>query len=164
MENSVDVQSEITSQSLNHNNYRHLPNEHHSENADKIIFFYTFFLSLIMFATVPFAIIITHETDFWANVFKIMTTPCKLVTDYFALAGLGSTFFNAGVCGFICNLIMVISKIKPSATTFAGYMLVLAHCFYGLNFVNMLLPLLGVFVYCKVMKKSYRANFHISLF
>lgn len=164
MENSVDVQSKITSQSLNHNNYRHLPNEHHSENADKIIFFYTFFLSLIMFATVPFAIIITHETDFWANVFKIMTTPCKLVTDYFALAGLGSTFFNAGVCGFICNLIMVISKIKPSATTFAGYMLVLAHCFYGLNFVNMLLPLLGVFVYCKVMKKSYRANFHISLF
>lgn len=137
---------------------------HRSENADKIIFFYTFFLSLLMFVTVPVAVAVTGETDFWANIFKIMTTPCKLVTDYFALAGLGSTFFNVGVCGLACNIIMKISKIKPNATTIAGYMLVIAHGFYGLNFINMWPPLFGVWVYCKVMKKSYRANFHISLF
>ena len=122
--------------------------EHHAKHSHKIISFYTLFLTSLFFIATPIAVIITNETDFLGNLIRILTSPSKLVTDYFALGGLGSTFFNAAICGLISNIIIFTSKIKSKATTFAGYMLVVAHCFYGLNFLNMWPTLLGVILFC----------------
>lgn len=139
--------------------------EHHLKNADKIIEFYAFFITAAFLIAAPIAMRITGETEsLWENLFRIFTSPSRLVTDYFKLGGLGSTFFNAAICGLACNFIILISKTKVSATTFAGYMLVVAHCFYGLNFFNMWPPFFGVLVYCKVRKVPFRQNVHISLF
>ncbi|MBO5271106.1 MAG: DUF1576 domain-containing protein [Clostridia bacterium] len=138
--------------------------EHHAQNAYKIITFYTVFLTLAFFIATPIAVHVTNETAFWENVGVILTSPSKLVTDYFALGGLGSTFFNAAVCGLACNIIILLSRVKANATTFAGYMLVVAHCFYGLNFLNMWPPFFGVLVYCLVRKKKFREHVHISFF
>ncbi len=137
---------------------------HHAKSAGKIIAFYAFFLSLAFLIATPIAIKVTNETDFWQNLLCILTSPSKLVTDYFALGGLGSTFFNAAICGLACNIIIQVSRVKASATTFAGYMLVVAHCFYGLNFLNMWPPFIGVLICCKLTKKRYRDNVHVSLF
>ena len=137
---------------------------HHGKNAGKIIAFYAFFISLAFLIATPIAIVYTGETDFWQNILRILTSPSKLVTDYFALGGLGSTFFNAAICGLACNIIIQVSHVKASATTFAGYMLVVAHCFYGLNFLNMWPPFIGVLIYSKLTKTRYRNNVHVSLF
>ena len=138
--------------------------EHHAKKAHKIISYYTLFLTCVFFITTPIAVVVTKETDFWHNVFKIITSPSKLVTDYFALGGLGSTYFNAAVCGLISNIVIFLSRIKSKATTFAGYMLVVAHCFYGLNFLNMLPTLFGVWLSCLVRKKSFKEYVHVALF
>ncbi len=139
--------------------------EHHGENAGGIIAFYAFFVSMAFLVATPIAIRYTGEAGhFWSDLFRILTSPSKLVTDYFRLGDLGSTFFNAAICGLACNLIILASKTKANATTFAGYMLVVAHCFYGLNFLNMWPPFFGVLVYCRVMKKRFRDNVHVSLF
>ena len=137
---------------------------HHGKNAGKIIAFYALFISIAFLIATPIAIIYTNETDFWGNLARILTSPSKLVTDYFALGGLGSTFFNAAICGLACNVIIQVSRVKASATTFAGYMLVIAHCFYGLNFLNMWPPFIGVLIWSKLTKKRYRENVHVSLF
>lgn len=130
----------------------------------KIIKFYMLFLSIAFIIATPIAIAVTHEYDFFDNLRRILTSPSKLVTDYFQIGGLGSTLFNAAVCGLICNVIFLISRVKADATTFAGYVLVVAHSFYGLNFLNMWPSFFGVVIYCKVMKKRFRDNVHISLF
>ncbi len=137
---------------------------HHSRNADKVIAFYTLFLSLSFLIATPIAAYVTGESDFWQNLLRILTSPSKLVTDYFALGGLGSTFFNAAICGLCASLMIFLNRSKATATTFAGYMLVVAHCFYGLNFINMWPPFFGVLIWCAVMKKPYRENVHISFF
>ncbi len=138
---------------------------HHGKNAGIIISLYALFLSVAFLIATPIAMRITGETSiFWDNLFDIFTSPSKLVTDYFKLGGLGSTFFNAAICGLAVNAIILLSRTKASASTFAGYMLVVAHCFYGLNFVNMWPPLIGVLVYCKVLKKPFRENVHVALF
>lgn len=137
---------------------------HHGKNAGKIIAFYAFFISLAFLIATPIAVIYTKETAFWSNLARILTSPSKLVTDYFALGGLGSTFFNAAICGLACNIIIQVSRVKASATTFAGYMLVIAHCFYGLNFLNMWPPFIGVLIYSKLRGRHYRDNVHVSLF
>lgn len=134
------------------------------EKNSRLINYYMLGLSLLFLIASPLAAYFSNEVDFFANLTRLLTSPSKLVTDYFKVGGLGSTLFNAAVCGLVCNFVILISRVKPNATTFAGYMLVVAHCFYGLNFLNMWPPFFGVVIYCRVMKKRYRDNLHISLF
>ena len=138
--------------------------EHHANNAPKLIGYFTLFITVCFFIATPIGVIYSNEHDFFGNLFRILTSPSKLVTDYFALGGLGSTFFNAAICGLATNFIIIFSGIKAKATTFAGYMLVVAHCFYGLNFLNMWPTIFGVLLYCAVCKKKFSDNVHIALF
>ena len=140
------------------------PSLYKLNKESKIITFYMLFVSVAFLIASVIAVIVTKEKDFLANLFNILTSPSKLVTDYFALGGLGSTFFNAAVCGFITNIIIYFSRVKTNATTFAAYMLVVAHCFYGLNFLNMWPFILGVLLFCGIMKKSFSENVHIAFF
>jgi hypothetical protein len=43
-------------------------------------------------------------------------------------------------------------------------MLIVAHCFYGLNFFNMWPPFIGILLYCIVTKKKISENIHIAFF
>ena len=113
---------------------------------ERIILGYALFISLFFLAAVPIAVFYTKEWDFFANLWRILSSPSKLVTDYFALGGLGSTLFNAAICGLFTNIIIYVCKVHANATTFAGYMLVIAHGFYGPNFINMWPPFIGVLV------------------
>ena len=132
--------------------------------SDRLIYFYPLLVSLSFLAAAPIAVIYTKEWDFFENLVRILTSPSKLVTDYFALGGLGSTLFNAAICGLFTNFIVYISRAKANATILAGYMLVVAHCFYGLNFLNMWPPFFGIILYCKIMKKKVGENIHIAFF
>ena len=138
--------------------------ERDNKLSNKLIYFYPLFISLFFLAAAPIAVIYTEEWDFFENLGRILTSPSKLVTDYFALGGLGSTLFNAAVCGLFTNLIVYLSRAKANATILAGYMLVVAHCFYGLNFLNMWPPFFGILLYCIVMKKKISENIHIAFF
>ena len=132
--------------------------------SHRLIYLYPFFISLFFLIASPIAILYTKEWDFFENLLRILTSPCKLVTDYFALGGLGSTLFNAALCGLFANLIVYLSRAKANATILAGYMLIVAHCFYGLNFLNMWPPFFGILLYCFIMKKKVSENIHIAFF
>lgn len=123
-------------------------------------------LNLSFFVATPIAQAIygVRGELFWNNLWDIFTGPSKLVTDYFSLGCFASTLFNAGLCGLACTLIIIVSRANANSTTFAAYILVIAHCFYGLNFINMWPPFIGVLVYCMVTKKPIRENLHIAMF
>lgn len=123
-------------------------------------------LNLSFFVATPIAQLITGVKGalFWSNLWEIFTGPSKLVTDYFALGGLAPTLFNAGICGTACTLIVILSRARANSTTFAAYILVIAHCFYGLNFINMWPPFIGVVIYCMLTGHSRRDNLHIAMF
>ena len=112
--------------------------------------------------------IAARYTGEWGSVFKnwflIMITPSPLVTDYFAIGGLASAMLNAGACGMACFLAMVLLKGESHANTLAGYFLVVAHCFYGLNFLNMWPCFLAPFLYLKWKKLDFNDNLHICMF
>lgn len=136
------------------------------ERSDsRLLTIYMLFWSVAFLIAVPIACELSGENEsFLYDLYLILTSPSKLVTDYFNIGGLGSTLFNAALCGLACNLVMVMSKTKPTATTLAGYFLVTAHCFYGLNIINMWPPFCGVYVYCKVRKLKFCDNVHIAMF
>ncbi len=130
----------------------------------RIIRLYPVFISLFFLISVPFAVIYTEEWDFFDNLVRILTSPSRLVTDYFALGGLGSALFNAAVCGLIANAAVYLSRAEANATVLAGYMLIVAHCFYGLNFLNMWPTFFGVILFCLVTKRRVSENIHIAFF
>ena len=132
--------------------------------TERFIRAYALFISLFILVAVPFAVVYTKEWDFFENLCRILTSPCRLITDYFALGGLGSTLFNVAICGLLTNAVIYAVRVRANATTLAGYILVIAHCFFGLNFINMWPPFLGVLLYCVVMKKSVAENIHIAFF
>jgi hypothetical protein len=123
-------------------------------------------LNLTFFIAIPIAIAVTgiSLSEFWSGLMSIFTGPAKLVTDYFSLGCLASSLFTAGLCGLACTLILTVSKAHANSTTFAAYLLVIAHCFYGLNFINMWPPFIGVLIYCLITKHSKRDNLHIAMF
>lgn len=138
-----------------------------TEKADfshRIIYFYMLFLSVAFLIASLIGALVTDEKDFFENLATIITSPSKLITDYFALGGLGSAFFNAAICGFFANFLIAVVRTKCNATTLAAYLLVVAHCFYGLNILNMLPTILGVWIFCLATKRSISENIHIALF
>lgn len=131
----------------------------------KITFFYSLFWSLSFLIAFPLATSLRGEWgNFWSGFSVILTSPANLITDYFHLGGIGATLFNAGICGLFCNLIVLLTRAKSTSSVLAGYFLVVAHCFYGLNILNMLPNFFGVFLFCLVTKRKISENIHIAMF
>lgn len=95
---------------------------------------------------------------------KILFSPAQLITDYFRLGGVGATFLNAGLCGLACSLLIWINPTPARSRVLTGYFLVIAHCFYGLNLLNMWPCFFGVVIYCFVRKKRLGENLHSAMF
>ena len=95
---------------------------------------------------------------------KLQVQPCPLVTDYFRVASLPAAFLNAAVCGGFCTLLTRLRHVKFRPNVWAGYFLVVAHCLYGLNLVNML-PLMGGFwLHCRLHRLRFRENLDWAMF
>ena len=124
-----------------------------------------FFISLCLLIACPIAACYIDCWDrLWIDLYQILTLPSPLVTDYYNLGNLASTFLNAGLCGMACTLIMIINKTNCPPSFLAGYFLVIAHCFYGLNFLNMWPPMIGIYLFCKVMKIHFNQNLDMAMF
>ncbi len=96
--------------------------------------------------------------------FRILTTPCPLVTDYFEIGGLGAAFLNASLCGYVMACFMAILHGPSHVNTLAGYFLVIAHAFYGLNLLNMLPCFAAPFLYLRLRRLDMNENLHVCMF
>ena len=94
----------------------------------------------------------------------ILVSPAQLITDYFRLGGVGATFLNAGLCGLACSILIWVNPTPARSKALTGYFLVIAHCFYGLNLLNMWPCFLGVIINCIVLKKKIGENLHSAMF
>lgn len=95
---------------------------------------------------------------------KILVSPSPLVTDYFRVGSLSAALLNAAVCGAACSLLLLLPGATYRPTVWGGYFLVIAHCFYGLNFLNMWPPILGFLAYCRIRKLRLRDNLDQAMF
>lgn len=100
----------------------------------------------------------------WKDFIKLLVQPGPLVTDYFMLGNIASAFLNAGICGMTFTLLIIFLKVECRPSYLAGYFLVVAHCFYGLNFLNMWPPVLGILLFTKVFRIGFRHNLDMAMF
>lgn len=95
---------------------------------------------------------------------RILTSPGPLVTDYFGVGSMPATFLNAGLCGLIMWAFMAFLPGPSHVNTLAGYFLVVAHAFYGLNFLNMWPCFLASFLYLRIHHLDFNQNLHVCMF
>ncbi len=134
------------------------PNEYYIE---RLCFFFTicFFV-----ASIAAGFYLDNMKELFTDWFRILTHPSPLVTDYYNLGSLNAAFFNAGMCGLGICLLMLLPNSHATVNSLAGYFLVVAHCFYGLNFLNMWPPILGILLFCKAFHISFRDNLDMAMF
>lgn len=128
-------------------------------NAVSIFFTIAFFIAAYFAADYSY-----EHGHIFQDWYLIMITPCPLVTDYLEIGGLTSAFLNAGACGLVCNIFMVALKGESRVNTLAGYFLVVAHCFYGLNLLTMLPCFIAPFIYLYRHRLNFNDNLHVCMF
>lgn len=98
-----------------------------------------------------------------ADFIRILISPGPLITDYFGVGSMPAAFLNAGLCGLAMWAFMVLLPGYSRVNTFAGFFLVIAHAFYGLNFLNLWPCFLAPFLYIRLRRLDYNENLHICM-
>ena len=122
-------------------------------------------LSFAFLLAVPAGILFTGENNLITDFLRLITSPCPLITDYFLISSLPATFLNAALCGLACTIMLYCADLgKLNGSNWAGYFLVVGHCFYGLNFINMWPPVLGVLIYFRLRGLRFRDRLDVVMF
>ena len=102
-----------------------------------------FIIILIFFSTY----VINEHENIFIGMYKIVTSPAILVTDFMYVGGIGAAFLNA-VLIFSFNFFLVkLFKVKINGITIAAFFTVFGFSFFGKNILNILPFYLGGILY-----------------
>ncbi len=100
------------------------------------------------------AVCMPDRAKMFSGLVEILTNPCKISTNYFALGGYAATYLNMGLVSLICTLLCFLPGAKPNNVTTLGVLLTVGFGSWGINPLNMLPTILGVALYCLVKKEK----------
>ena len=112
------------------------------------------FVSMCFVVAAPF---LPDSGEMVAGVWKIMTSTCKISTNYFALGGFAATFLNMGLVGLFCTALTCLPGSKPNQVTTLGVLLTIGFASWGMNILNMIPTVLGVCLFAAVKKEKLGA-------
>lgn len=99
-------------------------------------------------------------SGFW----QILSQPCKISTNYFALGGYAATFLNMGlVCAISLGLFLVFKGTPNNVSTLA-VVLTLGFASWGINVLNIWPTIFGVMIYAVVKKEKFGTQVNAMLF
>ena len=85
---------------------------------------------------------------------KILLSPCKVTTNYFWLGGYAATFFNMGMVGLMCLVLLCVFKTTANNVTTLAFILTVGFGSWGINPLNSLPTMLGVCLYALVKREK----------
>lgn len=123
-------------------------------------FVFTAFAAFLMIL----AFIFNSPKELWQGSLIILTSPAKLVTDYFELANIGSALLNASLMTFKTLALVRLSKTKITGPVIAALFTVAGFSLFGKNLYNSLPIILGVYAYAKIIKNPFSKHLLPALF
>ncbi len=95
---------------------------------------------------------------------SIIAAPAQLTRDYFKLGTVGGAFLNAGLVGFGCTAVLLLSKTQLNSLSLLAYFLTVGFGFFGMNIMNIWPCILGTWLYAKVTKQPFAKQANMALF
>ena len=99
-----------------------------------------------------------------AGLRTIVTSPAQLTCDYFALAGMGATYVNAGLVGLACMLVLFLSGMSMNGLSLMAFFLTTGFSFFGMNILNIWPCILGAWLFSRVDGTPVKTHVNIALF
>ena len=118
--------------------------------SDFLKLFYGFFSLCFLIA----AFFMPDRGDMLSGLWQILSNPCKVSTNYFAVGGYAATFLNMGLVGLACTGLYVLLKATANNVSTLALILTVGFCSWGINILNMWPSILGVVLYALVKKEK----------
>ncbi len=96
------------------------------------------------------------ESDFVNNYLKVLSSPTILITDFFAVGGIGVAFINSAIIGFFNIYLLWKYKMKVNGIIIASFMTVIGFSFFGKNIINIIPIYLGGYLFARNQRKSLK--------
>ncbi|MCM1567826.1 MAG: DUF1576 domain-containing protein [Roseburia sp.] len=122
---------------------------------------FTFFTIILLFAA---AFVCDSPQNIFQGVQLIILSRSALITDYFALAGMGAAFFNAALVLTVCTALVIWQKIPFTGPTMAALFMNAGYGLWGKNPLNILPILLGVWFYARLHNAHIGRFIYTALF
>jgi len=106
-------------------------------------------------AFIAMAFILDDPRTIYEGFIRIISSRSILVTDYFAVGGVGAAFLNVAIVGLSSLLMLITSRIKPSGAIIMALWLTAGFAFFGKNVFNMIPLTVGVWLYAKYKKEPF---------
>ena len=90
--------------------------------------------------------------EIWEGLVTIIKEPDFLITDYFAIGGIGAAFINAGILTLISLAIVYYLGMELSGHTITSCFLMFGFSLFGKNILNIWSIMAGVFLYAAYHK------------
>ena len=104
------------------------------------------------------------RANMFTGLWKIVSSPCKSPTSYFAVGGLAATFLNMALVGYACLALFVGFKAKVNNVSTLAFILTTSFGSWGINILNMWPSMLGVMLYGRRHKEKMGSLVHAMLF
>ena len=126
------------------------------------------FLKLVFaFLTACFliaAVIMPDRSTMFTGLWKILSQPSKVSTNYFAVGGYAATFLNMGLVALVSLLLFIVCKGTPNNVSTLAFILTLGFGSWGINILNIWPTILGVVIYALVKKEKLGGLVNAMLF
>ena len=122
---------------------------------------------LFGFFTVVFlaaAVLMPDRNQMLSGLYRIISQPNKISTNYFYLGGYAATFLNMGLVALFCLALFVVFDATANNVSTLAFLLTLGFTSWGINVLNMWPSILGVMLYCGVKREKLGANVNVMLF
>ncbi len=108
--------------------------------------------------------IFNSPKEIYIGLYKIMTSPSNLITDYMKLTNIGATLVNSGLTTLLTVFLLKVEKVDLTGPIIAGLLNMSGFALFGKNLFNTIPIAFGVFLYVKIMKINFNQAAPSSLF
>ncbi len=133
------------------------------QTMDESKFLRLFFAVFSLFFLVAAPIMSDRGTMF-TGLWKILSSTCKVTTNYFSVGGYAATFLNMGLVGLVSTALFFLPGAKATNVSTLAVILTVGFGSWGINVLNIWPTFLGVAIYCLVKKEKLGANANAMLF
>ena len=106
--------------------------------------FLKLFFGLFAAAFLIAAPLMPDRAGMLSGFYRILSSPCKVSTNYFAVGGFSATFLNMGLVGLMCLALYVLLDAKANNVSAQAVILTVGFGSWGINVLNILPTILGV--------------------
>lgn len=119
-------------------------------------------LALTALSFVVFGFLADTPAHIWDGLKRITIEPAILITDYVAIGGVGAAFINAGILMLLSVVLLYLLKVNITGIYVASTFLMGSFGLFGKNLINVWPIILGVFLYSRLRRESFKSYVHIA--